>query len=202
MLNICKRSVIWKVIQVKCPLDKGFHTPPVCETCFCFLHILQTRRKCIHSAGCHSTSLKRSYCRDPHPVSWGTRLWVETSGKSWCSKLWAILYLPYQIFLLALLRKKSLILDQILKNGQKDRQAITEVAPFSPSNNAVSSFACTVSSESGDEINNTNVSAFVLYRQSTLCDRSFLKDAVCLFYATVTPNGIAICLHGLTYSSN
>lgn len=143
-MNICSnvKSVILKVIQVKCPLDKGLHTPPVCQTCFCFLHILQTRSVYIHSAGCHSTSLKHSYCRAPHPVSWGTHLWVETSGKSWC-----------MILLLALQRKIG------------KRQTNTYRSDFSPSNNAISSFACRIISGSGDGINNKNVSAF-LYWQS------------------------------------
>lgn len=169
----CKKykSVILNVIQVKCPLHKGLHNPPVCQTCFCFLHILQTRIECIHSAGCHSTSLKCSYCRDPHPVSWGTHLWVEKSGKSWCITLQAILYLPYQILSLGLSEgEKKLNIGPNLEESAKDRQAITEVAHFSPSRTAVSSFACRICLGSGDWINNTNVSAFVLYWQGTLCD--------------------------------
>lgn len=74
------------------------------------------------------------------------------------------MYLPYKILLLALLRKKKkLNISPNFEESAKGRQAVTEVAHFSPSNNAVPSFACRIILRSGDGINNTNVSVFVLY---------------------------------------
>lgn len=66
-------------------------------------------------------------------------------------------------------KKKTSNIGPNVKEWAKDRQAFTEVTHFSPSINAISSFACRIISGSGDGINNTNVSAF-LYWQSTLCD--------------------------------